>query len=215
MTSDPFQTSQPPIRLRGQAGLLLGAGAACGFGVGAFFLTLTLPDPAIDLRMPELSFRNHTAPGERLSGEPRVWPAAFGTAPPPVQPPQPAPEPEPEAEPTPPLTARLRGLAVDDDGGWALIEIDGQLTLVRPGSQLDQHHGVGEIQPGGVLVFGPDGMDLLTFDEMDPADRPATTSVRESLARSYLRGEQDLFDMPTPLPPGGYVGGPGFLGPID
>jgi hypothetical protein len=215
MTLAPLPSGAAPVRLRGHVAVLLVAALACGFGVGAFGLTIALPVPAADMRMPELSAQAGAPVSTQPEMTPRAWPAAFGTPPPPPPPPAPVVEPEPPPEPFPPLEARLRGLAVDDDGGWALVEIDGQVALVRPGSPLDGHHGVAEIQADGVLVFGPDGMILLAFAESDPSDRAPTSSVRESLARSYLRGEQDLFDMPTPLPPAGYIGGPGFMGPLD
>lgn len=207
----------------GYAALVVAASLGCGFGLGALILALTWPQtlPAerpADLQMvrpgaaPALTHPQDAAPPQAL----RDWPALFGA--PPIPQPVAAPEPEaaPEAPATPPLIARLRGVAVDGDGGWALIEMDGRDLLVRPGSTLDGYRRVGEIIADGVRILAPDGPEMLTFADITPDDRPSTPgTVRESLARSYLRGELLLFDMPVPLPPAGYVARPGFQGPID
>jgi hypothetical protein len=192
---------------------LIPAGAICGFGLGALALALA-PLPAQGVAapppMPEAQPQAAPAPSPR----PRDWPALFGTPPPPPPtPPEPVADPAPAPEPVPPPQAILRGLAMDDDGGWALIEIDGQVALVRPGSPLDAHHVVAEILADGVLIAGPEAALMLGFDDSAPAG--GTGTVRESLARSYLRGAQDLFDMPMPLPPAGYIPGPGFGGMTD
>jgi hypothetical protein len=191
--------------------LLVPAGAICGLGLGALALSLTTgPEAGVvtSLPVPPPS----VAP-PRPDTPPRVWPALFGLTPP-SAPARPLDEAEPTAATVPPLNARLRGLALDEEGGWALIDLDGHVVLVRPGSLLSDHQTVSAIRQEGVLIAGPEGAELLSFDAADHADSPPTASVRESLARSYLRGAQDLFDMPTPLPPAGHIPGPGFLGPI-
>jgi hypothetical protein len=209
----------PPRSAWGNAVLLLPAGAICAFGLGALALSVAL-EPEVSGGVPPLPEPPRSVAPTPTSpeGVARIWPALFGLPPvpaPPPEPDEPADEVTPMAEPAPPLTARLRGLALDEDGGWALIDLDGQVVLVRPGSPLSDHHTVSDIRQDGVLILGPEGPEMLSFDAADPVESPPTGSVRESLARAYLRGAQDLFDMPMPLPPAGYIPGPGFMGPID
>jgi hypothetical protein len=220
-SSDVLPAPRAPVR--GSALALLAAAVACGYGVAALALALTMP-PA----PPDAEFSPPPPAPAAIAPEPppaRDWPALFGLPPPPAPaepPPAPAAEtdPEPEPEPIPPLDARLRGLAMDESGGWALIDLDGRVVMARPGSSLDGHRRVAEILPDGVRLDGPDGPELLAFADEPGGGRiggreGGQSSVRESLARSYLRGEQGLFDLPVPLPPPDYVAGPGFLGPND
>lgn len=173
----------PPPRPGGIVALLaLPAAAVCGFGLGALALSMLpvagLPPPAIE---PPISAVPASAPPGRApeGAAPAPWPAAFGL--PPEPPPLILDEPEPfAAEPDedhgfddppdiPPPDARLRGLALDDNGGWALVEIDGAVLLVTPGSALDDYHTVTAILVDAILIESETGLSRLGFVEEDPA----------------------------------------------
>lgn len=195
--------------------LLVPAGAACGLGLGALALSWWPGGQAPVAPLPPL-VPAAEAPVPVATAAP-AWPAVFGAPPAP----EPAPAPPPPADPAPPepapipaLDARLRGLALDEDGGWALVEVGGVVFLVRPGSALDDHHAIAEIRQEGVAVESRAGVTMLTFPDEDPAE-PRAERARPSLPRAILRGDRDLFDMPMPQPPAGYVPGPGFSGPSN
>lgn len=153
------------------------------------------PEPAADAAMPPVA---------------TPWPALFGSPPalgvdPEVEtaaaPPAPPPRPE----------ARLRGLAVDEGGGWALIETAAGVALLRPGAMLDADHRVVAIAPSGVTLDGPGGPWALAFADT-PAPAPSESRPRPGLAQTLLGGTRYFYDgggLPMPLPPEGFQSGPG------
>lgn len=204
------------VPIRSPLSLLLPAAAVCGFGLGSLALALVpadLPPDTPGARAPG------PAPAPVIAAPaPEPWPALFGTIPAPE--PEAGPEPEPlasaparpEPEPPPPRPqARLRGLALDEGGGWALVDLAEGITLVRPGTPLAPGHTVAEISAEGVLVAAEDGAWLLGFAEPEPGAAP----VRHSLPRALMGGIRTFTDesgMPMQLPPAGYQSGPGPQG---
>lgn len=180
---------------------LLAGGVIAGFGLGALVLALLLPAPvAAPLPPPEM---RTPQPGTANPPEVRSWPAAFGTTPAPEPPAPPAPEPpaeeadEEDEDDTDylPYTEhdyRLRGMvaqagepgASQEGGGWALIESEIGIEVVRVGSELSGGETIIEITPYGVILqgFGPEFLlsfsdddgydDFGGFDSFDDSDDP-------------------------------------------
>lgn len=208
MTALPAKAA-PPGRL---LALPLGA-AVCAFGLAALALVLTAPqDPGVAELPPLQTARpDPAAAGPSDTAEPRVWAPLFGTAP------EPEPEPPPtvaETGPPPlaPLEVRLRGVALDEDGGWALIEQGDRVVLVRPGSALTEDHTVESILTDGVVIASRDGAEILGFEE-DGVSETVASRMQTSLQRAIMSGQHDFDQLPMPLPPADYVPGPGFAGP--
>lgn len=222
----PLAPSAAPLRRYGLAGLLLLPAAAAG-GLGLATLASSLrsaPPPPVDHVAPLAS---RAAPGARAEARPPAlpWPALFGS------PPLPEAEPAPEAveiaqspEPVPPLDARLRGLALDDSGGWAMVETDTGIAILRPGDQLDLHRRLTAILPEGAMIAGPEGASLLAFTAEGQADA-SVGRLRDRLADMDEAGgntvafhhpdPRDAEDMLMPQPQPGAHNGPGFMGPVD
>lgn len=202
------------VPIRSPLSLLLPAAAVCGFGAGSLALALVPADP-----LPDLPAATAPVPAPVIEPPPpEPWPALFGTIPAPEPEAEPEPAPvasapaQPEPEPPPPRPqARLRGLALDDGGGWALVDLAEGITLVRPGTPLAPGHTVAAISAEGVLVSAEDGAWLLGFAEPEPGAAP----VRQSLPRALMGGIRTFTDesgMPMQLPPPGYQSGPGPQG---
>jgi len=169
--------------LRAHPLALLAGGVIAGFGLGTLILALLLPAPEAtplppppELRSPQIGeIAPSTLPG-------RSWAAAFGTAPepaPPPPPPEPAFQDEPEIEenfeeedytPYAETNYRLRGMVIEDDGGWALVESEIGIEVVRVGSVLSGGETIVEIIADGVILqgFGPEF--LLSFSDLDDFD---------------------------------------------
>lgn len=196
---------------RGGAFALLLGGVAGGFGLAALALAMTDPTERHVAALPPLQ---HAQAEPRTAGDAsREWPPLFGT------PAEPEPEPvsaEVETGPPPlaPLDARLRGLALDEEGGWALIEQGDQVLLVRPGSALTEDYTVDAILRDGVLIASREGSETLGFDE-DGVNEPVASRMQTSLQRAIMTGQHEFDQMPMPRPPPDYVPGPGFSGPSN
>lgn len=165
---------------------LLAGSVIAGFGLGALGLALLLPTP-MAAPLPPLENRAPQSGGTNTP-DARTWPAAFGTPPAP-EPPAPA-EPEPPAEepyeeedevdylPYAEHDYRLRGMVAQasdpadaqNGGGWALIESEIGIEVVRVGSELSGGETIIEITPHGVILqgFGPEF--LLSFSDDDGYD---------------------------------------------
>lgn len=156
-----------------------------GFGLGALGLALLLPAPEVAALPPPAS----PAPEPGIANAPgaRSWPASFGT--PPLTPAPAAPEPPVEEAyedieddtdylPYEDHDYRLRGMVAQTDGpdasspagGWALIESEIGVEVVRVGSELSGGETIIEITPHGVILqgFGPEF--LLSFSDDDGYD---------------------------------------------
>ena len=210
----PRQVTKPSVTLSlGSSAFALVPGAAlAGFGGAALGLALLLPaGPEIAPLPPVQSVA--AEPFEPLRSMPRDWPALFGIPPPP--PPEPEPVVTPEAPPPlASLQVRLRGVATDDQGGWALIEQDDVVLLVRPGSALTDDHVVDAILNDSVTIASRDGVITLGFEERR-SDEPVASRMQTSLQRSIMTGRHDFDQVPMPLPPADYRPGPGFMGPSN
>jgi hypothetical protein len=139
------------------------------------------------------------------------WPALFGTPPAPVAFAPATVAPAAPRPPPPPPEARLRGLAVDEGGGWALIETAAGVAFLRPGGALDAENRVVAIDAAGVTLDGPGGPWELGFVDT-PATAPVRDRPRPGLAQALLGGTRYFYDgggLPMPLPPEGYQTGPG------
>lgn len=191
---------------------LLAGAAVAGFGGMALGLALMRSIvPEIPALPPIVPVQAELAEPPRNT--PRDWPALFG------EPPPPAPEPEPVVEPEAPpplapLEVRLRGVAMDGEGGWALIEQGDAVLLVRPGSALTDDHTVESILTDAVVIASRDGMTTLGFEENDVRE-PVANRMQTSLQRSIMTGRHDFDQVPMPLPPADYRPGPGFMGPSN
>jgi len=150
-------------------------------------LALLLPAPtSTPLPPPEMRVPQ---PGTASATEARSWPAAFGTPPAPEPPAPPAPEPPAEDAyeedeedldylPYTEHDYRLRGMVAqagepgesEQGGGWALIESEIGIEVVRVGSELSGGETIIEITPYGVILqgFGPEF--LLSFSDDDGYD---------------------------------------------
>lgn len=165
---------------RTPAPLLVVAASVAGFGLGLLGLAATQPGPAA-APLPEPGTR-HMAPeagtGETTPAAQAPWGALFGmpapaqVAPPPqpvvVDAPDDIPDDAPEFDET---LYVLRGVVVSDEGGWALLETEGGVRLVRPGDVLDDGEEVLEIFDGGIELSVDDEVYVITFDdESEPGD---------------------------------------------
>lgn len=184
----PSQTA-PSARRGPRAPLLalLAGGMIAGFGLGALGLALVLPAPVVaPLPQPETQAPQ---PGTAHTSDVRSWPAAFGTPPAP-EPPAPVVTESPIEEayeddeddtdylPYQEHDYRLRGMvaqagepeASTEGGGWALIESEIGVEVVRVGSELSGGETIIEITPHGVILqgFGPEF--LLSFSDDDGYD---------------------------------------------
>jgi len=221
------------------AWLLLPAGAICGFGLGMLALALWpgAPDPeAVIAARPAV--RAVASAPVRAPAPSRPWPALFGTPAGPLpdsvlvpeddEEPWPDEETEPEDVllPEPPAlpALRLRGLALDDEGGWALIETPAGTRRFRPGDRLSDDFRIGAVLADGVVIEGPDGETLLGFAPLSPVAADPLP-VPDGLGRSgpglarpggFDDAAPDRIDRPPGVPPpGGFRMGPGFSGPPD
>lgn len=211
---------------------LLAGLAAAGAGLASLGAVLAPPPPPAPFAWPDPA----AAPATAQAPAPRPaaatpWPDIFGTFAP-----QPEAEPEPEAEPDapewidldlppeafepddldilppdlpPPHDLRLRGLAMDDAGGWALIETPEGEALIRPGAEVAGGHRLVAVGPEGAIFDSPEGTWILSFDPEDGSS-PAPASPPHSPALlGRLRGL-----VPDRPPPGyhqGFGPGPGNL----
>lgn len=164
---------------------LLAGGVIAGFGLGALALSLLLPAP-VAAPLPPPAENHAPRPEGSDTPEARSWPAAFGTPPtsaPPAVAPQPQPEevyedPDEEHLPYTDHDYRLRGMVApagepgdaQEWGGWALIESEIGIEVVRVGSELSGGETIIEITHHGVILqgFGPEF--LLSFSEDDSYD---------------------------------------------
>lgn len=203
--SAPFRPLAAP-KPAGALALLLG-GAVCGFGLGALVLALprSAPGPEVAVPPPPLAASQTAAltldsPPPPASARPD-WPALFGIAAP-----EPEPEPEPvvmddedddwdEDDPIEELDARLKGVALDGAGGWALIETDERVHLVRPGTRLTPDHVVHEILSDAVILETPEGQVELRFDDPEPGEPLAN---RNAPRRTMAATRRDLDDRMRP-----------------
>lgn len=184
--------------------LLLPAAALCGFGLGSLVLALVpVPPPNIALVTPA------PQPAAAAPGPRPPWPALFGAPPTPVPVAEPAP---PPPVPPPRPAARLRGLAMDEGGGWALVDLPEGIALVRPGSLLAPGHTVARITAEGVLITAEDGDWVLGFSPAEPGGAPVRHSLPRALLGGIIRTFTDESGMAMQLPPPGYAPGPGIQG---
>lgn len=210
------------------AWMLLPAGAICGFGLGMLALALWpgAPDPGTLIASGPAARAVAAAP-EPVPAPVRPWPALFGApaAPVPDDDEEPWPDEESEPEdvllPEPPALPelRLRGLALDDEGGWALIETPAGTRRFRPGDGLNDDFRIGAILADGVVIEGPAGETLLGFAPLPRAAGAAEARPAPlGLARpgGFDDAAPDRIDRAPGLPPpGGFRMGPGFSGPPD
>jgi len=174
-----MSTSQPPLA-RTPAPLLFVAASVAGFGLGLLGLAATQPGPSA-APLPEPGAQ-HAAPdadpGDAAPAARAPWGPLFGVAAPtPVAPPpQPVSTDEPDDIPddAPEFDETLyvlRGVVVSDEGGWALLETEDGVRLVRPGDILDDGEEVLEIFDGGIELGVDDEVYVISFDdESEPGD---------------------------------------------
>lgn len=163
---------------------LLAGGVVAGFGLGALALAVVLPAPEVSPLAPPaapdvMHLHVDAAPSSRS------WPAAFGSPPPPqvpVQvewtPPDDLEEPPDEDDDYLPYTDhdyRLRGMVAhtadaEQGSGWALIESEIGIEVVRVGSELSGGETIVEITPHGVILQGFGAEFLLSFSDDDDYD---------------------------------------------
>ncbi|MCC5970471.1 MAG: hypothetical protein JJU15_10995 [Pararhodobacter sp.] len=154
---------------------LLAGGVIAGFGLGVLGLAqlLPVPDAAPILPLPEARVALSSPAAAPAA---RNWPAAFGTAPEPMRE---APEPvvleapddvdddddDDDYLPYDYADYRLRGMVSEPEGGWALIESERGVEVVRVGSELSGGEMVVEITDDGVLLQGFRAAFLLSFSD--------------------------------------------------
>lgn len=170
MTATLARSARPP------APLLFAAACVAGFGLGMLGLAATLPAPRA-APLPEPGARPAAPAVEATPEAPRApWPALFGQ-PAPEPAPTPvvlvAPEPEPDDAPFFDETRYLlRGVVVTEDAGWALVETEDGVTVVRPGDFLIDGEEVLAIRHDGIEI-GVDGENFfIGFDENAPPPEP-------------------------------------------
>lgn len=176
---------------------LLAGSVIAGFGLGALGLAMLLPAPqpsALPLP-PESRVSSMVAPA---SPGVRGWPAAFGTAPEiaPVQWTQPEDmDVVDDALPFVEADYRLRGVVIEDDGGWALVQSPTGIEVVSAGSALSGGETIVSISQHGV-VLEEGGLEfLLAFGEFDlPTTAVNTASRRSNEARTRTSRTSDRRD---------------------
>ena len=154
--------------------MLLPTAAIAALGLGYFALTVTRPVADLPALAP-LAAR--LAVPDAPMVEPRIlpdWVALFG------QPAAPEPPAEPEPQPLAPAPLDplfdptlyvLRGLLVDADGGYALLETQDGLAVYHAGDRLPDGERVIAITDLGVEIEAYGETWLITFGE--PTDDPA------------------------------------------
>ena len=196
---------------------LLAGLAAAGGGLAALGSALVPPPPAAPFVWPDPARTPAPAPApDPAAAPPEGWPDAFGTF---VPVPEPAPQPEPDLvewidedpppddveadlfdtpQPEPLPDLRLRGLAMDEAGGWALVStLEGE-ALIRPGAEIEGGHRLVAVGPEGAIFDGPDGPWTLTFDPEDgSAAEPAPPSPYPASLGRWR-------EMVPQMPPAGY-----------
>jgi hypothetical protein len=195
--------------------LLLPGLAAAALGLVALQAALTAPPPP-DFAWPDTA-PPPEAPGLAAPDPAGPWPDLFGQA-------TPLPDWDAAAEvevfeapddvvwdtveAAPPPYLRLRGLGSGPSGGWALVETDAGLVLIRPGGAVGEAHVLVEVGTDRITLDGPDGPLVVTFEADDdlPPDPPQTSP--RNLDR-FTRFFVDGGGLPIPLPPPGYLAGPG------
>lgn len=175
--------------------ILLPALAVAAAGLASLGLALA-PRAPLDLAPPPAA-APQTLPA---AVPPAPWPPLFGVPPPPATQVPVSPTAAPQAPPAPRPNLTLRGVAVDDAGGWALIEGDQSILLARRGTPVGEGHAVAQVLADGVQIDGPDGPWRLDFAARAPSEgRP-----RRSLPSTILGGVRVFIDesgMPMPIPP--------------
>lgn len=166
--------------------MLFPAVVIAGFGLGLLALALALPARDAALLPPPdavVPLVQTGADGGTISTTVAAWAPLFGEpAPEPVAAP-PLPEPEPEPEPfdgAPYFDTSayvLRGLAFEIDGGWALLETDGETSVIREGSNLPGGEEVTLIAEDGVEISIDGEAYFIGFDGeygdmLEPSDNP-------------------------------------------
>ncbi|WP_333830397.1 hypothetical protein [Pararhodobacter sp.] len=183
---------------------LLAGGVVAGFGLGALALALLLPAPQ-PMPLPGILVQTRMdqplAPDTALPS--RLWPAAFGTPPRPATPqpafaPSPAPADDTDEEeeylPYTDYDYLLRGMVAQEGGGWALIESEIGVEVVRVGSELSGGETVIEITPHGVILQGYGPEFLLSFSDdadYDIEDGISRFSVSDALDDGGAYGPED------------------------
>lgn len=162
---------------------LLVAGAVAGFGVGALILAMIQPAPQAAPIPPLAAMPSAPSAEPAKSAASRTWAAAFGLVPSPaaMQPLEPVEEFAPPDEPYldddddfddgfTESEYLLRGMVNEGGGGWALIEGEMGIEVVRVGSVLSGGESVIEITQDGVVLQGYGAEFLLSFSEFGSED---------------------------------------------
>lgn len=171
--------------------LALAAGAA-----GVFELARVVQSPAVTVEpLPQVT-RPAPIAVSAMSTDAPIWPALFGTvAPEAMSAPEPDLPPDPEdysvadySDDDPifdPDRYVLRGLVLQDGAGWAMVETDGQVSIIR----------VGDILADGeeVLALTEQGMELDFYGDLVVVElAQASSSPRPVQALDPQRGSQSL-----------------------
>jgi len=174
-------TAQMTPDTRSNLLLLFPTAAIAGLGLGLLGLSASLPanqadplpPPVLDVAQPETA--EHLALQDlpvwaALFGEPAPEPVVVVAAPEPDPIPEPVPEPEPFPDEEPFFDTSmyvLRGLVYQDDGGWAILESDEGIVVIRQGDVLIGGEEITEIAEDGVEISIDGEYYFIGFDEYE------------------------------------------------
>lgn len=154
--------------------LLLPGAAVAGFGLGLLGLAVTLPASVVTpLPVPSVAFVTEGIEAAAAAPTPATWAPLFGTPAPAMDaPPEPAPVPEREEAPQFADVSLyvLRGLIYEEGGGWALLETEDGIVVIRQGSILPGGEEVSLIAEDGVEVVIDSELYFIGFDDTGDDD---------------------------------------------